>query len=202
MDKLKIKKQLFKLFNIKLANVVQLRTKINSWGSWILFQNNNSRFVLNSWTNQPSLLPEVKQYSGGDKYIQSARLWEREPQSETTLCSAVKKEKKKTLSVAKLWLFLKDIGEYRKTQDGHWDFRIKRNGLGTFSFFIFLRILLNIMMLLFPWKTKNFPQSNFPNVQGNKIFFLILREHYYHKFQNDINDIYISYSSNKNILIM
>ena len=47
-------------------------------------------------------------------------------------------------------------------------------------------------MFLFPWKTKNFPQSNFPNVQGNKIFFLILGEHYYHKFQNDINDIYIS----------
>lgn len=87
---------------MKLANLVQLRTKINSWGSWILFQNKNSVFVLNSWTNQPSLLPEVKQYSGGDKYIQSARLWELEPQSETNLCSAVKKEKKKKLSVAKL----------------------------------------------------------------------------------------------------
>lgn len=75
---------------MNLKDVVQLRTKINTWGSWIMFQN-NSGFVLNSQTYQPSLSSEVKQYQGSDKYIKSAHLWEFEPQAETNLCSAMKK---------------------------------------------------------------------------------------------------------------
>lgn len=61
-----------------------------------------------------------------------------------------------------------------------------------------LIVLLNIIVFLFLWKTKNFPQSQikFPNVQGNDILLFNFLSEYYKKFQNDINNINFLHSFN------